>query len=260
MGFEERILIVDDEKNIRLVLTEALEARGHHVWAVGSGAQALEACSHMTFAVALVDLKLPGMTGLELLAQMQRRWPQTVIILLTGYASLDSAVEALRYGAFDYLLKPAKLSEVVASVERALSKARDEQRHLHLLDQLTNVLTELKSNNQAQQDDPTAGPEAPHQPPTLSIDPYRRLVRHGERAIRLSNTEFDLLLYLAQNADRVVSARELLRAIQGYDVSEAEARSIIRVHIQRLRRKLEEDQQQPQYVLTVRGKGYRFNG
>src|SRR5512140_1817651 len=102
------ILIVDDEKNIRVVIEEALVAHGYRVQAAAGAEEALHACDRTIFDLALVDLRLPGkMDGMDLLTEIHSRWPQTVIIMLTAYASLDSSIAALRNGAYDYLVKPA---------------------------------------------------------------------------------------------------------------------------------------------------------
>jgi two-component system KDP operon response regulator KdpE len=98
------------------------------------------------------------------------------------------------------------------------------------------------------------------QTPALTIDRQKRLVVKDGKPLMLTSTEFDLLDFLASQPERVVTAQELIRAVQGYEISENDARPIVRVHIRRLRQKLEENPDQPGYILNVRGKGYRFVG
>src|SRR5512141_1632162 len=112
-----QILIVDDEKNIRRVLSVTLTGRGYHTQAVASAEEALRACEQTPFDLALLDIRLPGeMDGVALLGEIHARWPSILVIMLTAHASVASAITALRDGAFDYLVKPATMEEVVQSV------------------------------------------------------------------------------------------------------------------------------------------------
>jgi DNA-binding response OmpR family regulator len=259
MNPTESILVVDDEKNIRLVLKEGLEAQKYSVEEAASAEQALRMFDRQTFDLVLLDLKLPGMDGVELLTRIHERSPQTIIIMLTAYATLDSAVQALRQGAYDYLTKPASIPQIVESVERGLLKKREETRRNQVINQLEQTLAELKRETLATQT-PTDLSGRFVQTQTLMIDRAKRLVVRGDQAMALSATEFDLLDYLVQHSDRLVTAREIVKEIQGYDLVEEDARPLVRVHIQRLRQKLEDDPENPHYVLNVRGRGYRFVG
>lgn len=254
-----RVLIVDDEETFAAVLGEALTARGLDVRAARNAEEAERALARQTFDLALVDLKLPGRTdGLGVLEQILQRAPETVVIMLTAYGTLDSAVAALRRGAYDYLTKPASIPTIVESLERGLAKKREEQRRQQIIAQLESTLEELKREGLPADGLPAAGRFV--KTSTLMIDRQKRLAVRGDQPIALTATEFDLLDYLAQHADRVVTAREVVKAIQGYDLSEGDARPIVRVHIQRLRQKLEDDPNAPRFILNVRGKGYRFVG
>ncbi len=254
------ILVVDDEKTIRAVVSEALENHGFRVSAAGSADQALGVCAQQSFDLVIADLRMPGsMDGMDLLVELHRRYPDTVVIMLTAFATLDSAISALRQGAYDYLVKPISLAQIIETVERGLAKRREEIRRRELITQLEETMQALKRESRsAQAEMSTAGRFV--QTPTLIVDRQKRIVVRGNESIGLTATEFDLLDYLACNSDRVVTARELIRAVQGYDLAEADARPILRVHIQRLRQKLEEDSEHPRYILNVRGKGYRFTG
>jgi two-component system KDP operon response regulator KdpE len=255
----EHILVVDDEKSIRLVLKEALEMHQYQVEEAGTGDDALRLCDHRMFDLVLLDLKLPDMDGVTLLTRLHERSPQTIIIMLTAFATLDSAVQALRQGAYDYLTKPASIPLIIESVERGLLKKREEARRLQVITQLEQTLAELKRDTLAMQSvgDLTSRFVQTH---TLMIDRAKRLVVRGDQPIALSATEFDLLDYLARHADRLVTASEIVKEIQGYDLTEEDARPLVRVHIQRLRQKLEDDPDNPHFILNVRGRGYRFVG
>lgn len=259
MNPTESILVVDDEKNIRTVLKEGLQAHQYTVQEAASAEEALRLLDHQPFDLVLLDLKLPGMDGIELLTRIHERTPQTIIIMLTAYATLDSAVQALRQGAYDYLTKPASMLQIVESVERGLLKKREQARRNQVITQLEQTLAELKRETLVTQ---TASDLSSRfvQTQTLIIDRGKRLVVRGDQAVALSATEFDILDYLVQHADRLVTASEIVKKIQGYDLVEKDARPLVRVHIQRLRQKLEDDLEHPHFILNVRGRGYRFIG
>ncbi len=255
----ERILVVDDEKAIRAVLTGALEDQGFAVQAAASPAEALAICEESVFDLALIDLKMPGpLDGIDLLRAIRRRWPQTTVIMLSGYATLDSAISALREGAYDYLTKPASTVQILESVNRGLAKRREESRQQQLIANLEDTLRELKRPTKSEASNESNPSARFVKRSGLMIDRQKRLVVQNSCLIDLTPTEFDLLDFLAAHAGRVVTAHELIRAAQGYDLVEADARPILRVHLQRLRRKLGDDPKEPRIIQNVRGKGYRF--
>jgi len=252
-----RLLIVDDERTTRLSLSEIFNLRGAHVTAAADGQEALNHLRESTFDLILLDLKMPGISGLQVAEEAQRAAPGTVIILLTAHASVDSAISALRQGVFDYLLKPAQPRAIVEVVERGLIKRQEYIRRQNLVGLMEQTVSALRG------DEPPAGDRAPLAAPSgliqigpISIDLQRREAHASGRPLVLTPTEFDTLAYLAQHADRVVSCRELVRAVHGYDTTEHEARPIMRVHIHRLRHKIESDPDSPERLLTVRAAGY----
>lgn len=138
------ILIVDDEPAIRFALTEALAADGHRVDAVASGEQALVHLRHQAYDLALLDLRLTGMGGVELLKLLRSQWPDTMAIVLTGYGTLETAVQALRGGAHNYLLKPCSAAEVRESVRSGLLKKRQDEAQREKLAQLERRLDDIR--------------------------------------------------------------------------------------------------------------------
>jgi DNA-binding NtrC family response regulator len=118
----ERILIVDDDPFMLELLTESLSERGFDPVAAPDGERALEILGRGEFHVALIDLSLPGIGGLDLMREVSTTAPETAVILMTGYPTLDSSIEAVRQGACDYILKPFKVQEVAAAVEKALGQ------------------------------------------------------------------------------------------------------------------------------------------
>ena len=117
-----KILVVDDEKTLRHFLRLNLQEHGYHVTESANGKTALRLIDHNNFDVALVDLNLTDMNGLEIMRYLRKNSPKTSVIILTAYASVDSAVEALRQGAQDYLLKPCQTSELLASVADGIAQ------------------------------------------------------------------------------------------------------------------------------------------
>ena len=142
------ILIVDDEEGLQSSLVKAFALEGYRAAGVGSAPEALRSLQRESFDVALVDLRMPGMDGIALMERMREITPATIVILMTGGATVESAVQALKGGAADYILKPFRLSEILSTVERGLEQRRLRQENLQL-NELTRRLQEIdqiKSN------------------------------------------------------------------------------------------------------------------
>lgn len=267
------ILVVDDEGAIRYSVSKTLERVGYQVMTASSGEEALELMEAHPFDVVLTDIRMPGISGVDLLARIKDQSPDIVVILMTGYASLHTAVESLRLGAHDYLIKPSSSEDVRDSVRRGIERAINLKRRRELLATIRSNVNELSSTPVVPQPDvpDKAGDEnrdynkpASTQPSTMSLGaltiyPGRYQISFDEATIDLTPTEFDLLLYLAAHRGRVVPCAELVREVRGYSVGEKEAREVIRPHVSNLRRKLREVGQNPKILVNVRGIGYRLN-
>lgn len=118
------MLVVDDDTLVRSYLFQVLTCDGHRVLAVESGEAALSCIADQEFDVALLDLKMDGVGGMEVLTAMRQQWPDTVVILLTGHPTLETVFGALRQGAFDYLFKPCRIAELRESVDKGLLQRR----------------------------------------------------------------------------------------------------------------------------------------
>jgi len=138
-----RVLLVDDDPEVRNVCREALERSGHQVTAADTGAAALEALRQTDFDVGVLDIVLPDLSGLDLLPAMHERNADTVVILITGFASLETAMGAVRLGAYDYLRKPFTARDLVRTVERGLEGQALKRRNRQLLEQLRLANQEL---------------------------------------------------------------------------------------------------------------------
>lgn len=255
MTINGKILIVDDEETIRVVLADALESHQYYVAQAANADMAALLCESQPFDVALVDLRMPGqMDGMTLMHLLRQRTPPVDVIILTAYATLDTSLQALRQGASDYLLKPVSTLQVLEVVRRCMEKRQSEQQRERMIVEIEQLLGRLKG--ESLEKTPDGGQIV--QTPTLMIDFQKRLVVRQGKPLTLTPTEFDMLSYLAMNSDRVVSCRELIQAAQGYQSSEDEARPIVRVNIRRLRQKIEPDPKHPTYIQTHRDRGYRF--
>lgn len=270
------ILVVDDEGAIRYSVSKTLERVGYRVITASSGEEALDLMGQQDFDVVLTDIRMPGISGVDLLALIRDKSPDIVVILMTGYASLGTAVESLRLGAHDYLIKPSSSEDIRESVRRGMERSVNLRRRRELLATIrTNVnelstvpvLPEIDNNIQQpmtrdmRQYNSTPVPNTPTtmQLGNLTIYPGRYQISVDESLIDLTPTEFDLLLYLAAHRGRVVPCSELVREVRGYSVDEREAREVIRPHVSNLRRKLKDVGQDPNILVNVRGIGYRLN-
>ncbi|MDE0610388.1 MAG: response regulator transcription factor [Anaerolineaceae bacterium] len=273
------VLVVDDEGAIRYSISRTLQRVGYQVSQAADGEQALASLRHRNYDVVLTDIRMPGLSGTELLRSIRQHASDAIVIMMTGYASLETAIEALQLGASDYLVKPCSSEELRASVARGVERAGTRQRRQGLLDALRSNLDELIHANVNLAPDPQQDPgpddleefvadsEASASGPPgrnlklgpLTIYPGRYQIEIRDRPVDLTPTEFDLLLYLAAHRDRVVSCKELVREVRGNLLDESTARDVIRPHISNLRRKLKQQDPSVQLIDNVRGVGYRLS-
>ncbi len=254
---QARILVVDDERSMRRTLRGIFEHLGYQAIEAPSGQEALASLSQQSFDLVLLDLKMPEMNGIEVLQAARPLAPTTVFIILTAHGALDSAIAALRLGAFDYLLKPCSVKEITRAVEAGLAERQRRLSHDDPVVLLERALTELKSARE--QDRPDPSPDRFLQAGPIQVDLLKHLVVLDGRPINLSSTEFDILSYMVQHRDRVISCRELAAHIRGYDLDERDARVLLRSHIHRLRGKVEQDPTHPRFIHVLRGRGYIFS-
>ncbi len=226
-----RILIVDDESQIRVILRAYLEADGFTVLEAGNGTRALNLALSPDEApdLVLLDLGLPDISGLDVLAKIRAESSVYVILVTARGEEVDKLV-GLSAGADDYITKPFSPREVLARVRSVLRRARVE--------------------------DVVDAPDATLRFDGLTIDPDRREVTVSEHAVTLSALDFDLLLALARSPGRVFSRTQLLERVWGYDFYGDER--VVDVHVRTMRSALGDDAQRPRIIGTVRGVGYKF--
>jgi len=220
----ERVLVVDDEPQIRRALNSALTAHGYAVAVAEDGATALETIATWAPDAVVLDLVMPGIDGFEVLRET-RTWSPVPIIVLSARGGEADKVAALDQGADDYLTKPFGMAELLARLRVMLRRER-----VGAPEQLT------------------AG--------DVAIDLRRYLVVRGGQEVHLTPTEFDLLRVLASEAGKVLTHRQLLDRVWGSYAAENSQQ--LRVYINYLRRKLEADPRDPQLIVTEPGVGYRL--
>lgn len=251
-----KILIVDDERTTRLSLSEIFTLRGATTAVAADGQEALDLIAKNSYDLIVLDIKMPGVSGLQVLETVQQVAPATVVILLTAHATVDSAIRALRQGAFDYLLKPAQPKTIIEVVERGLAKRQEYVRRQNLVGLMEQTVEAFRRGDALATAPVAKAPETLLQAGDLSVDIGRREARLAGRLLELTPTEFDTLVYFIQHVDSVVSCRDLVKAVHNYQTTEHAARPIMRVHIHRLRQKIETDATKPQRLITVRSAGY----
>jgi two-component system KDP operon response regulator KdpE len=219
-----RVLIVDDEPPIRKLLRMGLDTQGYRVIEAADGKSALEHVREKPDLIIL-DLGLPDMQGLELLRTIRARNENVPIVVLSSRDDEVAKVQALDFGADDYVTKPFGMDELLARIRAAL-------RH-QLQVQGERPIFRLGD---------------------LSVDLVRRIVKVGDKDVKLSPKEYELLRLLVQHAGKVLTHRFLLKELWS-DLTDAQ---YLRVYVRQLRQKIEADPERPQYVLTETGIGYRL--
>jgi DNA-binding response OmpR family regulator len=264
--FKGDILVVDDEETTRRSLADIFRLEGYSVHSVASGEDALAFLGVEAVDLMILDLKMPGMDGLEVLRIVSQQAPDTMVILLTAYGSLESAIEALRHHAFDYLIKPVSPHQVLDSAQRAIAQ-RSERLHKHsLLEEMEASLRQLLETDlrPSQREQPLeAAARMIYLGNGVMGDLDRREIWWGpdssvDRRVSLTATECKLLKVLLENGGKVLTHRELVVLVQGYEVTDQEAPEVLRPLVSRLRQKLAHFPGGDQWITNVRGKGYVF--
>jgi two-component system, OmpR family, KDP operon response regulator KdpE len=222
------LLIVDDERSIRLSLRTILSNFGFVVVEAARGEEALSLVRSTEFDAVLLDINMPGMGGIDVCRLMRKTSPRLPIVMLTVQDGEDRKVEALDAGADDYITKPFQLRELTARLRAAVRR---------------NKVTDSDSQKIAIGD--------------VSIDLERHLVEKNGRPVHLTPKQFEVLHYLMSNAGRPIPHARLLRSVWGPEYgNELE---YLRTFIRQIRMKIEDDPADPKYLLTDSHIGYRFS-
>lgn len=259
MNGRARILVVDDEQSVRYFLSEQLRQTGYEVVAVASGEEALVRLQQEDIDLVLLDLKLQGIDGLDVMAQIARQPMPPMVIMLTAYASLESAVHVMRHGGCDYLVKPCDQETLLAAVERGLSKRRELLRRREMIHAIEETARQLRGAAQPDAE-PLARPSRFLESRGLLLDREQGTVSREGEAVSLTPTELQILTLLMEAPGHTVSYAEMAMALygEGGEWDEQEARQSLSTHLWRLRTKLGDAPDGRPYIANVRGRGYKF--
>ena len=218
-----RVLVVEDEKHLNRIITEAMEDEGYSVDSCFNGADALDYALSAVYDVMILDIMLPKLDGLELVRRLRRGGNHTPVLFLTARDSVADKVEGLESGGDYYLTKPFDFQELIAVVHVMTRKYTGNRSNIYTIADLT-------------------------------LDVSARTVTRAGRSIELTQKEFDLLLYLIRERGRVFTREDLMQKVWNYDYF-GDMRTVD-VTVRRLREKIEDDPGKPALILTKRGVGY----
>lgn len=252
-----RLLVVDDEPDIRSGLAYILSLEGYIAEEAGSGADALKLLEHTSYDLMLLDMRMPGMQGMEVMERAREMCPDMSIIILTGHATLESAISAVKLKAVNYLLKPVGAGALVDAIANALHERAEKLRQRQLVQAAVNTLHKFEAQ------------------PNLAVSPSSQLVRVQPLTLdlqkwtvisddvpdqihELTETEALLLACLMRRPNQVLSCRELAQMVWERDLDEVQAQKLVRPYIFRLRNKIETSSKHPDLIRTVRKRGYLF--
>jgi two-component system alkaline phosphatase synthesis response regulator PhoP len=224
---EKKILIVEDEAALATTLKDRLRKEGYRVQVAKDGLAGFNLAAEEPFDLILLDVMLPGQSGLAVCEKLRERGLSTPILMLTAKRQLADKVTGLETGADDYLTKPFQMPELMARIQALIRRGGQP---------------------------PTKA--ARHQFGSLCIDFGRTEVMREGRVVPVSAKEFQLLRYFVEHRGTTLSREELLREVWGYGVTPSTR--TVDVHVAWLRQKLEKDPRNPQFILTVVGLGYKF--
>jgi DNA-binding response OmpR family regulator len=240
---EARILFVDDDAQVRKTLASLLRLLDYHVDEASSGEEALQLLECTPYDVAILDILMPGgMNGVETMHRACQICPDLAVVFLTGHGSLETAAEAVRSHAMDYLLKPVSNRELAAAVAQA-----------------------LEQHPKWKQPQKPISSEQFLEVGGVTLDRKRRMVVVAGQAdsdgfsVKITSCESAILACLMQRPGIAIPCHQLAQEALGYSVGDEEASIIIRPHISRLRKKIELDPAQPRLIHTAQGQRYLFN-
>jgi DNA-binding response OmpR family regulator len=279
-----RVLLVEDDTNMREIIGRALTKAGYQVSQAIDGQTAIDLLTHPDtaeepFEVVISDIVMGDIDGIEVM-DVARQQPYTPeVILLTGYAALDTAIAAVRSGAFDYLQKPCRIATLLERTQQAAEHHRARVRqteesvalrrvvdilaHVHQsapatpdpttpeaawLDAIPAALADASTNGTPEDADPQ---HRYHTVGQLSVDTYRHEVWFDDTAVHVTPTEYALLAFLSGRPGRVAEYSEIVGHTHGNNIDTAEAHELLRWHVRNLRRKFDR-----RYLVSVRGVGY----
>ena len=259
------ILIADDEASLRFFLYEELEQQGYKVYTAADGQEALTLLQQISVDVAIIDLQMPGLNGLELMAAVQSLPDSPELIMLTAHATLEISIQAMRRGSSDFLLKPCDIDELLGSIEQAMARRRQKLQQ--------KMAARLLADSLGLRETPQSGGEvekatsrhssSPVSPARLearglTLDMEAMTVVKQGQPLSLTPTEFRLLVTLMKRPNHPHTFQELAEVTHNQWVEASQARDLLKSHLGRLRRKLGHASDGKAYIVNAHGVGYKF--
>ena len=259
MSVTGHVLVIDDEAALRQSLARILQKAGFEATTAEGANQGLAFAENGNFDLVFMDLRMPGMAGLEALKLFHSRHPNLPVVLFTAQPDLNSAVEALRNGATDYLLKPLKPEAIIERAQTIIANLQKEKRKNEIMRQIEALQAELKSLSSGDTGPlpvTRVGSERFLKRGEIALDLHKRCLVLKNQTVNIPPTSFNYLLVLARHSPDVVSYQTLVAEAQGYEVDPREAQELAKWHIHQLRRVIEKETRAPSILINVRGTGY----
>jgi DNA-binding response OmpR family regulator len=258
------ILIVDDEASLRQTLARILQRAGMDVTTAATANEAFDYLRQQPFDLVYLDIRMPETNGLQALKLIHAQYPEVPVVLFTAQPDLTSAVEALREGAADYLLKPLEPRKLIERTTAILAEREKEMRRREIQAQIERLQAELRKID-AEHGQPVEQAAGKNETSDryltrgrLTLDLHMRRLTFNKQLIDLPPTAFDYLLVLARHAPNVVDYKTMVSEAQGYHAETREAQEIVKWHVHHIRQAIQPGAHKPGLVINVRGEGYRL--
>jgi len=263
MGISGHILIIDDEATLRHTLARIFQHAGFDVTTAANGQEGLALLAQHSFDMVYLDIRMPDMDGMEVLKTIHAKLPDTPVVLFTAQPDLNSAVEALRHGATDYLLKPLQPNDLIARTQAILVRKEKDRRKRQIEVQIEALEAELRTLMSADIQPESGSAVAGNDDRLLirgklTLDLLARRLKIDDQSVSLPPATFDYLLVLLRHSPNVVDYQTLVAEAQGYQVEYREAQELVKWHIHHIRQVIESDELRTRYLINVRGTGYRL--
>lgn len=265
MKTNAHILIIDDEAVLRQTMARILQREGFNVTTASNGTDALKLITDHFFDLVYLDIRMPDINGMDLLKIVHEKLPDLPVILFTAQPDLNSAMEAVRHGAIDYLLKPLKPQTVIERTHAILDARQNERRKREIQRQIDTLQAELhalegmgEDQKETQPEPVSAGNDRYVTCGELTLDLYAHRATMNDESINIPPTTLDYLLVLMRHSPDVVDFQTLVAEAQGYETDLREAQELSKWHIHHIRQAIESDSHKPSRVINIRGTGYRL--
>ena len=264
MDITGQVLIIDDEASLRRTLARILQQARFDVTTAESGKEGLAFLSQQKFDLVYLDIRMPDMNGLEVLKAIHLKFPELPVILFTAQPDMNSAVEALRHGATDYLMKPLKPQALIERTQNILAWRQKERRKREIQSQIEALQVELSNLESGEDIEPIVTTQVGNPDERflvcgeISLDMHARRLKMGGQIVDIPPTTFDYLVVLVRHAPNVVDYQTLIAEAQGYQADFREAQELVKWHVHHIRQAIEPNPRKPIYLINQRGVGYRL--